>query len=303
MTLRARAAALITLAGAAAILPVALGTSAEGGQARIGSTTCANTGLGQGTRMIGAYNRAGDFPAAQVDSGSSPAQVGVTVPPISFSGPGRTRNLPSGPCQHIYRFRYQRIARASGQPPALFRYVEVDWNTEGIARGPANSFVSPHFDFHFYLRPRPVIDRLTRCVSTNGRTCDPFHTGYGQMARFLTLPAARFLPPSYRPDPASSIPRMGLHFLDRAFPYSVHSVDHHPTLLYGSYDGRIIFAEASVTAATLQDVAAAPSGRLTFRYKRPPTVQAGVPWPSRFFLQYLPAGGGFTAGFEGFAGS
>jgi hypothetical protein len=46
------------------------------------------------------------------------------------------------------------------------------------------------------------------------------------------LPAdaeARVLPAAYGPDTGSSIPKMGLHLLDRTFDYTIDNVDHHPT--------------------------------------------------------------------------
>jgi hypothetical protein len=228
-----------------------------------------------------------------------PARVSVEIPQIRFTGSGRSATLPVGPCQHIYRFRFEKVRAPAGEAPSPFRYLEVDWNTEGLPRGPNNSFTSPHFDFHYYLRPRRVVDAKTRCVSSNGKTCDPFKTGYAQMRRFLRMPAPSFIPGSYAPDVGSSIPMMGLHLLDRTFDYTVHNVDHHPTLIYGTFDGRVLFAESSVTLATLQDAIAAPRHVVSFRFHQPRAVQGGVPWPTRFTIHYLP-NGTFRAGFERF---
>jgi hypothetical protein len=228
-----------------------------------------------------------------------PARVSVEIPQIRFTGSGRSATLPVGPCQHIYRFRFEKVRAPGGDPPSPFRYLEIDWNTEGLPRGPNNSFISPHFDFHYYLRPRRVVDAKTRCPSSNGKTCDPFKTGYAQMRRFLTMPAPAFVPASYAPDVESSIPMMGLHLLDRTFKYTVHNVDHHPTLIYGTFDGRVLFAEGSVTLATLQDAIAAPRHAVSFPFRQPQRVQGRVPWPTRFTIQYLPDGK-FRAGFERF---
>jgi hypothetical protein len=77
-------------------------------------------------------------------------------------------------------------------------------------------------------------------------------------------------------------------------------VNHHPTLIYGSFNGRVLFAETSVTLHTLQDVLAAPGQEITYPYDQPRAVREGVPWPSRFTLRYLPDTGGFQAAFERF---
>lgn len=247
-----------------------------------------------------AYAQAGAFPTLQTNTADGvPARVAAEIPPIQFTGAGSSSTLPIGPCQHIYRFRFEKVRTPAGQTPSPFRYLEIDWNTEGRPRGPNNSFVSPHFDFHYYLRPRSVVDETTMCRSSNGTTCNPFDTGYAQMRRFLKIPAPAFIPPSYAPAVESSIPMMGLHLLDRTFHYTIDTVDHHPTLIYGTFDGKVLFAEASVTLATLQDAVAAPSHTVSFRFHQPRKVQGGVPWPTRFTIEYLP-GGTFRAGFAHF---
>jgi hypothetical protein len=261
---------------------------------------CSGVSLRAGSRLMHAYARAGGYPTVQTNTADGvPARVSVEIPQIRFTGSGRSATLPVGPCQHIYRFRFEKVRAPGGKAPSPFRYLEVDWNTEGLPRGPNNSFISPHFDFHYYLRPRRVVDAKTMCVSSNGTTCDPFKTGYAQMRRFLRMPAPSFIPASYAPDVESSIPMMGLHLLDRTFDYTVHNVDHHPTLIYGTFEGKVLFAEASVTLATLQDAIAAPGHVVSFRFHQPRALQGGVPWPTRFAIQYLPSGT-FRAGFERF---
>lgn len=262
---------------------------------------CDSVSLQEGTGQVDAYSAAGTYPTMQEDGPDRvPASVSVLIPPIQFTGPGTSSTLPVGPCQHIYRYRFETVQTSGGETPSPFRYLEVDWNTEGLPRGPNESFSSPHFDFHFYLRPRRVVDETTTCTSSNGITCDPFLTGYPQMRRFLQLPKPRFVPPPYAPDTGSSIPQMGLHLLNRNFEYTVDTVDHYPTLIYGTFQGKVLFAEASVTLATLQDAMAAPDGEVSFRFLQPRSVQGGTPWPRRFVIRYLPDSGEFSAGFERF---
>jgi hypothetical protein len=265
------------------------------------SSGCDDVSLQDGSQQMDAYSAAGAYSTVQEDGpGGVPARVSVLIPPIQFTGPGTSATLPVGPCQHIYRYRFENVHTSGGETPSPFRYLEVDWNTEGLPRGPNDSFSSPHFDFHFYLRPRRVVDETTTCTSSNGITCDPFLTGYAQMGRFLRLPKPRFIPASYAPDVGSSIPLMGLHLLNRNFEYTVDNVDHYPTLIYGTFHGKVFFAEASVTLATLQDAIAAPDQEISFRFLQPRTVQGGLPWPRRFVIRYLPGSGEFSAGFERF---
>jgi hypothetical protein len=289
--------AVLAIAALALVVVVARSPADQAGAA----AACDAGSLRDRSKLIGAYARAGAYPAVQANTrGDVPASVSVDIPEIQFTGPGRSATLPIGPCQHIYRFEFPKVSAPGARAPSPFRYVEVDWNTEGLPRGPNDSFVSPHFDFHYYLRPRRVVDETTMCTSSNGRSCDPLRTSYAQMRQFLGLPKPVFIPASYAPDVGSSIPLMGLHLLDRTFDYTVNNVDHHPTLIYGTFDGNVLFAEASVTLVTLQDAVAAPGHMISFRFHQPRRVQGGVPWPTRFAIHYLPASGGFRAAFARF---
>jgi hypothetical protein len=283
------AAVLSSLSAVGRIVPVARAADA--------TPACAGVNPGTETGLMRAYHDAGSFPARQSNTAQgTPARVAVTIPAIAFTGPGRSSTLPVGPCQTIYRDVFSQIRTRRHAPASPFKYVEVDWNTEGLPRGPANSFVSPHFDFHFYTRQRSWIDKHLQCGTSNGKTCDPQKTSYAQMRRFLLMPPSADVPPGYFPDTGSSIPEMGLHLLDNRVHYSINEVNHHPVLLYGSYNGRIVFAEASVTQYNLQDAMKAPSHTLSYTYRQPRTYQHRS-WPTRFTITYNPRTQGFTAAF------
>jgi hypothetical protein len=293
------------VAGAASIVSsssVAAGAHTAGpAHAAAASPACAGGNAAAEARQLRAYRNVGTYPARQVNNGRGvPRRVTVQIPPIAFTGPGQSSTLPVGPCQTIYRFVFHRIRTRTGAGGSPFKYIEVDWNTEGLPRGPNNSFISGHFDFHYYLRPRSWIDSHLMCVSTNGRTCDPQRTGFAQMRRFLTLPPAKFVPPGYFPDVGSSIPLMGFHLLDGRVNFTVDHVNHNPVLLYGTFDGRLLFAESSVTQFNLEDVLSAPRHKLSYRFRQPRRYQDHMPWPTRFSIQYHPRSRGFTAAFEGF---
>jgi hypothetical protein len=265
----------------------------------VAAADCASEDLTASKAQIDAYLAAGTFPATQEDAGGHTSAVSVEIPAIQFTGSGQSSTLPVGPCQYIHRFVFPVVAAATGMAEP-FVYVEIDWNTEGLPRGPNGSFSSPHFDFHFYLLPQKEVDAEMNCVSSNGKTCDPLKTDYAQMQRFLNLPDASSVPATYRPDVDSSIPDMGLHLIDSTFDYTVEKVDHTPTLLYGTFAGKVVFAESSVTLQTLQDVVAAPGGSITFPFAQPATYASGIDWPTSFVIEYLPETGGFKAGFNGF---
>jgi hypothetical protein len=293
--------AIVAIVLAVASASAGAGLDASGRvSAAAGSPACAGGDAAAEARQMRAYRNAGSYPARQVDNRRGlPSRVSIQIPPIAFTGPGTSSTLPLGPCQTIYRFVFHKIKTARGAARSPFAYIEVDWNTEGLPRGPNNSFTSAHFDFHFYLRPRSFIDGHLKCVSTNGRTCDPQRTRFAQMRRFLALPLAQFVPPGYFPDTGSSIPMMGLHLLDGRVHFTVDEVNHNPVLLYGTFNERLAFLEASVTQFNLQDLLMARSHKLTYRLRQPRRYE-DPPWPTRFSLQYDPRTGRITAAFEGF---
>ena len=238
-----------------------------------------------------------DVSASMVD------QVSISLAPIELGDDGTSRTLAVGPCQHIYRWAFDDVPSGAGGVASPFLYSEIDWNTEGLPRGPNNSFQYPHFDFHFYTKPGEVMRSLT-CdpMPPTDRVCDPFTTDYERMREFQLMVKPQLMPPTYRADVGSAIPEMGLHYLDTGFDYTVESVNHHPTLLYGSYGGEIIFIEASVTIFTLQDVKAAPGRSLSWPFPQPTTfAETPISWPTQFRLTYLVDSDVLEASFAGFA--
>ncbi|MGI8483457.1 MAG: hypothetical protein ACR2OU_04260 [Thermomicrobiales bacterium] len=260
---------------------------------------CGNGSTATWSNQMKAYASAGAYPAIQTNVDGRPSTVLVEIPKISFTGAGESATLPVGPCQNIYRFAYSDV-QSEAVEPGPFAYAEIDWNTEGLPRGPNGSFASPHFDFHFYMLPRADVEQQMTCVSTNGRTCDPLKTDYEQTKLFEDLPDVTFVPPPYRADPGSAIPAMGLHLLDTDFDYTLDNVNHYPTLIYGTFGGKVVFAEASVTLYTLQDAVNSPDHRISFPFRQPEAFATSINWPTEFVIEYLPATGGFQAGFVGF---
>jgi len=196
----------------------------------------------------------------------------------------RLPNLPQG---SIYRFKLMDIESVDGLE-VPFEYIEVDWNTEGAPRGPNGSFVNPHFDFHFYTKSQSYVNREMICVTLQ-KTCDAQQTGYAQMRRFLRLPEASFLPSEYFPDSGSSIAKMGLHNLDGSFEYTIENVNHNPVIIYGTFDGEVVFLEGSLTLFAFQDAikAAQGGGKSTWAIPQPAS-HAYAWWPKTMELEYHP---------------
>ena len=88
--------------------------------------------------------------------------------------------------------------------------------------------------------------------------------------------------------------------LDMTVEYTVDAVNHYPVLIYGSFNGDIVFAEASVTLFTLQDAVNAPDHRLVFPFRQPAAFAREIDWPTEFVIEFQPDTGGFRVGFQKF---
>jgi hypothetical protein len=194
------------------------------------------------------------------------------------------------PHTSIYRFKYIDITSPEGVN-VPFKYVEIDWNTEGSPDGPNGSFINPHYDFHFYTKPREFINQEVTCTSINvtstGRFCDDLRTGYVQMRSFLTLPPHNFLPSSYFPASGSSIAHMGLHNLDRSFDYTIQNVNNNPIILYGTFKGEIVFLEASLTLFAFQN-AIVSDAPIRWQILQPESYSYEW-WPNTMTLEFDPS--------------
>ena len=133
-----------------------------------------------------------------------------------------------------------------------------------------------------------------------GKTCDSQATGYPQMRRFLDLPRPPFVPSEYFPDTGSSIEAMGLHNLDGSFEYTVENVNHNPVIIYGTFNGKLVFLEASLTLFGFLDALDLPPGqKLTWPILQPEIYAFDV-WPTAMSLQYDQDSGNFIFALEGF---
>jgi hypothetical protein len=243
-----------------------------------------------------------DVPVKREGGRVSPRALRLVVPsPFAAGGDSIAKNslLPVTPQSSIYRFKYLDVS-ADIQPAFPFKYVEVDWNTEGAPRGPNGSFITPHYDFHFYVKDRAFVEKDMECM-TSGKTCDAQKTGYHQMRHFLDLPPDRFIPEKYFPDNDSSITEMGMHTLDGSFKYTVDNVNHNPVIIYGTFDGELAFLEVSMTLYGFQDAmkAARKGQKLTWDILQP-KAYAFPWWATKVTLEYLPASKSFAFEFDGF---
>jgi hypothetical protein len=115
---------------------------------------------------------------------------------------------------------------------AGYDHVSLDWMPHGHA--PGDLFGVPHFDVHFYMTTEA--ERLA---------IDPSDPHF--MHKAANRPAADLMPPNYVPPPElDPIPAMGEHWVDLTDPVFAGR-PFEAVLIYGGWDGQVIFVEPMVT--------------------------------------------------------
>ncbi|MBC8035176.1 MAG: DUF5602 domain-containing protein [Chitinophagaceae bacterium] len=110
-----------------------------------------------------------------------------------------------------------------------YKHISFDWAPHG--HDPSGVYDKPHFDIHFYTISRDEQNAIT--------VANP---------DMQKLPDASFLPKQYVPEPGG-IDKMGKHWLDITSP-ELNPVNPAPftsTLIYGTYNSKVIFLEPMVT--------------------------------------------------------
>jgi hypothetical protein len=157
-----------------------------------------------------------------------PLEIGIALSERALEG------LPPGPGEFTY---FLPLPRQNG---SQYQTIALNWNPGG--HPPPGIYSVPHFDFHFYWIPQSEVLAI-----------EPSDPAWATKAN--NLPAPAFVPPGYVPPPpplaANAVPTMGIHWIDPTSPeYTGQGFSR--TFLYGSWDGRFIFAEPMITRAYLQ---------------------------------------------------
>jgi hypothetical protein len=118
---------------------------------------------------------------------------------------------------------------------APFDHVSFDWNPHG--HEPEGLFTLPHFDVHFYMATEA--ERMTWMPT------DPMWE-----EKLANVPAATYVPAGFVQIPGG-VPMMGSHWLDTTDPTYAPGGTFSEVFLWGSYDGRVTFAEPMITKALL----------------------------------------------------
>jgi hypothetical protein len=127
------------------------------------------------------------------------------------------------------------IPLPTGTPTTVFNHLGINWQPNG--HPPPVVYTHPHFDVHFYLIPISARDAMT--------PADPAFA-----AKATKVPLAEETPARYLADP-QGIPRMGTHWTHQDS-HEFHGQLFTNTMVYGFYDGKMIFIEPMMTKAFLE---------------------------------------------------
>ena len=156
------------------------------------------------------------------DSGNKLRSVSVV-----FSE-GALNSLPAATTEFI-------IPLPTDAPGTAINHLGINWQPTG--HPPPMVYTVPHFDVHYYLVPISARDAMV--------PSDPNFA-----AKATKAPTAEEAPPGYVAD-AFGIPRMGTHWTDPTS-HEFHGSAFTSTLVYGYFDGKMIFLEPMMTKAFLE---------------------------------------------------
>jgi hypothetical protein len=224
----------------------------------------------------------------ELDANGVPTALGVALTETALSGLPQTP-LPGGPSAVNLTLALPASAQITG-----FDHVMLDWNPGG--HEPEHVYTLPHFDFHFFLTTPAERDAIM--------PGDP-----AWAAKAASFPAAEFIPKDYAAastlanmEPgAAAVPMMGMHWLDVKSPElqpPPNGKTFTTTFIYGSWNGKVNFAEPMITKAFIESVKDDPDG---VAIPISPITRAQKPgmYPTRYSIRFDKPTGEYRVAIEG----
>lgn len=186
-----------------------------------------------------------------------PMGLGVMISEKAF------QNLPAHGShdEHMLALQFPRQAKD------LFAdHLSLDWNPHG--HEPEFLFGTPHFDLHFYT-----------VTEQERMTWTPADPEFDQ--KLALAPEAQYMPAGYIQFPGG-VPMMGAHWGDSADPtFAPGGPAFTEVLLWGSYDGDVVFIEPMITNALFLSRTAHSEA-----IAQPQSVQKTGFYPQRYTISY-----------------
>ncbi|HEU4698273.1 MAG TPA: DUF5602 domain-containing protein [Gemmatimonadales bacterium] len=193
------------------------------------------------------------------EQNGAPTEVGVALSrallaSLPADGAPGGITMPDGHSTHVWL-----LPMPAGNPTP-YRFVAFDWNPAGHM--PHGTYDRPHFDFHFFT-----------ATEAERAAIVPTDSAFG--AKSARHPAPELVPAGYVRLPGE-VPLMGAHWADSTSP-ELAGAPFTETFLYGTWDGRLIFAEPMVTKAFLETAT---------DFRRPIAVPARYAQPGWYPTEY-----------------
>jgi hypothetical protein len=192
-----------------------------------------------------------------------PTEVGVSLTEAALTGLP-TPHSAGGVHEHGHS-RFDHVLPLPEENPTPFRHAVVNWNPAG--HEPPGIYDTPHFDVHFY-----TIENADRLA------IDPSDPEYQSKAE--RTPAPELIPEGYILPAPMAFARMGVHWVDPKTP-ELNGKPFTATFIYGSWDGKVIFAEPMFTKAFLES-----KPQFSAAVPAPAAGRAGGPYPSGYSIRW-----------------
>ena len=204
----------------------------------------------------------------------------------------------------------------SARAATCFNHAELDWNP--IGHGPTHGtdgYGVPHFDVHFFTLSPAQRDGIQYSEASGPEG----NSSEGVLTPFLERPPAELMPAEMVLDPASAVPRQGIHWVTQTEYAAIYGPSQHGnafghwsglSFMVGSYAGNISFLEIMVSLDYLLEMAQkthamAAGSQLVVESQVPQPLggpaavakQWGSPdaWPVSYFVSFQSAPPNTTA--------
>ena len=159
-------------------------------------------------------------PPIPIGNGFARAYIKYADSHLVEAGVSLTPGVMEGLPNELMGHQHEYLAQFPSPNPTIYTHVTMHWNYKGHRPVP---YLIPHFDFHFNM----ISETERRAITSDE-------------AQGTHYPPPLYLPRSYAPAPPISTPLMGVHWSSSAAE-ELHDIRFTQTLLYGTWDGRVVF--------------------------------------------------------------
>ncbi len=236
-----------------------------------------------------------------LDAAGQPASIGVrlsaaavrdlplepdgTAPCFDVDGDGVED--PATECFMMLR-RDLVLPDAASEATGPFGYVQFNYNPHGHPPPAPAVYAKPHFDFHFFLVGLDDVREIRTGTCGFFMDCEVY-----ERAR---IPVPEIYMPATYIEVGAAAGEEGNHLLPSTAPeLGDPPAEFTQTLIYGSYDGHIIFVEPMIAASTFtEDLDAC------YDIAQPTAWEFAGAYPTQYCMRYLPDEQAYTVSLESF---